>query len=100
MSTMYITEFADTGYNSSGSSLGTEPMVTEQAISFTGTPGASAAFSGVTKLVRIHVDGIASIKFGTAPTAATTNRRMTSGQTEYFFVPPGAAYKVSAITNT
>lgn len=97
---MYITEFADTGYNSNGSSLGSEPMVADQAVTFTGTPGASAAFSGVTKLVRIHVDGIASIKFGTAPTAATTNRRMAAGQTEYFLIPAGQAYKVSAITNT
>lgn len=97
---MYITEFADAGYSASGSSVGVEPMVADQAVTFTGTPGTSAAFGNATKMVRIQVDGIASIKFGTAPTAATTNRRMTSGQTEYFLVPQGGAYKVSAITNT
>jgi hypothetical protein len=101
MSTMYVTEFADAGYNSSGSSLGVEPMLADQVVTFTGTAGASAAFQGTTKLVRIHVDGIASIKFGTAPTAvANTNRRMTAGMTEYFIVPQGAAYKVSAVTST
>lgn len=100
MSTMYISEYADAGYGSNGSSLGAEPSVADQAVTFTGTPGASAAFKNNTKLVRIQVDGIASILFGTAPTAATTNKRMTAGQTEYFMVPVGAAYKVSAITNT
>lgn len=100
MSTMYISEYPDAGYASSGSSLGVEPALADQAVSFTGTPGASAAFKNNTKLVRIHVDGIASILFGTAPTAATTNKRMAASTTEYFLVPPGAAFKVSAITNT
>lgn len=97
---MYVTEYADAGYGSNGSSLGAEPMVGDQVVSFTATPGASAAFKNNTKVVRVHVDGIASILFGTAPTAATTNKRMIAGQTEYFMVPVGAAYKVSAITNT
>lgn len=97
---MFITEFADSGQGTSGSSIGQEPMLVDQVVAFTGTPGTSAAFQGTTKMVRIQVDGIASIKFGTAPTAATTNRRMTAGQTEYFLVPQGFAYKVSAITNT
>lgn len=100
MANMYITEYADSGQGASGSSLGQEPMLADQVVAYTGTPGASAAFQGTTKMVRVHVDGIASIKFGTAPTAATTNRRMIAGQTEYFLVPQGAAYKVSAITNT
>lgn len=93
---MYITEYCDAGF---GVSTGSEPGI-DQAVTFTGTPGTSAAFAGTTKTVRIQVDGIASIKFGTAPTAATTNKRMTAGQTEYFTVPAGQAYKVSAITNT
>lgn len=94
---MYITEYADSG---SSSTFPMEPAITDQKITFTGTAGTSAAFAGNTSLVRLHVDGIASILFGTAPTATTSYRRMTAGQTEYFRVPAGQAFKVSAITNT
>lgn len=98
---MYVTEFTDSGYAANGSSLGAEPAAANQAISFTGTPGTSAAFKNNTKLVRVAVDGVASIAFGTAPTAvANTDRRMGAGQVEYFLVPVGGAYKVSAITTT
>lgn len=98
MSTMYVTEYADPG--SYSSTFLAEPAVADQKITFTGTAGTSAAFAGNTAIVRIQVDGIASILFGTAPTATTSYRRMTAGQTEYFRVPAGQSYKVSAITTT
>lgn len=99
MSNLYISEYPDAGYATSGSSVPAEPSF-DQVVAFTGTPGASAAFKNNTKFVRIHTDGIASILFGTAPTAAITNKRLTAGQTEYYVVPVGAQYKISAITNT
>jgi len=96
---MYVTEFADSG--PLGAGIGQEPINADQAITFTATAGQSAAFKNNTKLVRITVDGIASVLFGTNPTAvANTNRRMGAGQIEYFTVPPGQAYKVSAVTTT
>ena len=101
MSTMYVTEFTDVGKSGGVIPVGAEPATADQHITFTSTAGTSAAFQNNTSLVRIHVDGIASILFGTAPTAvANTNRRMTAGQTEYFNVAIGQAYKVSAVTST
>lgn len=101
MSTMYISEYSDVGHSGGIVPVGDEPANTDQVVSFTATAGQSAAFKNNTKMVRVHVDGIASILFGTNPTAvANTNKRMTAGQTEYFTIPLGQAYKVSAVTST
>lgn len=98
MANMYITEYGSIG--AMRSNIAQEPAIAVQKVAFTGTPGQSAAFNAATILVRIHVDGIASIKFGTNPTAATTDPRLPADTTEYFAVPPSGSYKVSAITNT
>ena len=99
MSIMYITEFADIG---KGIGLvGSIPVNTTQAVSFS-TVAQSAALQNNTKLVRVNVDGLANIKFGTNPTAvASTDMRMSAGSTEYFDVSTvmGQGYKISAITS-
>ena len=101
MALMYITEYSDVGRLGGIIPVGAEPGTDQAPVTFTATAGLSAAFAANTTMVRIHVDGIASIKFGTAPTAvANTNKRMTAGQTEYFTVPQGKAFKVSAVTST
>lgn len=101
---MYISEYADAGRATGIIPVGAEPCTDQTPVTFTGTAGQSAAFRNDTRLVRIHVDGIASIKFGTNPTAVTqTNKRMTAGQTEYFWLSPGSvgvSMKVSAVTST
>lgn len=100
MATMYISEYADIGHAPDSVAMGAEPCV-DQVVAFTGTAGQSTAFRSNTKLVRVHVDGIASILFGINPTAvANTNKRMTAGQTEYFYIPNGQSYKVSAVVST
>src|SRR5258708_28691132 len=100
MATMYVSEYADVGRSIGIVPVGAEPS-TDQIVTYTATAGSSTAFSPTTQMVRVHVDGIASVKFGTAPTAvANTNKRMTAGQTEYFMVPPGQSYKISAVTST
>jgi len=101
MSTMYIREYADNGMEVGGNILPQEPGSDQAPVSFTGTAGQSAAFKNTTRVVRIHVDGIASILFGANPTAtANTNLRMTAGQTSDFLVPLGSGLKVSAVTST
>lgn len=101
MATMYISEYADAGRLQGIIPVGAEPCVDQAPVTYTATAGQSAAFKNTTQMVRIHVDGIASILFGTNPTAvANTNKRMTAGQTEYFTVPNGKSYKVSAVTST
>lgn len=100
MSTMYISEYSDVGRLGGIIPVGAEPC-TDQVVTFTGTHGESTALKNNTTMVRVHVDGIASILFGTAPVAvANTNKRMSAGQTEYFTVPMGSAYKISAVSST
>jgi hypothetical protein len=102
MSNLYITEYAEQARDEQGQHIlaGKEPAIATQKVAFTGTAGTSAAFNALTTFVRIHADGIASVKFGTAPTATTSDPRIGSGVTEFFGVQAGASLKVSAITNT
>lgn len=103
MSNMYIREYTSMPMmNGNMVGVGEENgLVVDQVVSFSGTAAASAVFGAETRWVRIHVDGIASIKFGTTPVAvANTNARMVAGATEYFGVIPGAGLKVSAVTST
>ncbi len=98
MSIMYITEFADLGRLAPYGSI---PVNATQAVTFS-TVAQSAALQNNTRLVRVNVDGLANIKFGTNPTAvASTDMRMTAGSTEYFDVSTvmGQGYKISAITS-
>lgn len=99
MSTMYISEYASAGRGGL-IPVADEPAIADQKITFTGTAGTSAVFANATSMIRVHVDGIASIVFGTNPTATTSGKRMAASQTEYFTVPQGFSYKISAVTNT
>lgn len=98
MSNMYITEYGSLG--SGHSQIAQEPPIAVQKISFTGTPGTSAAFDNATIMIRVHVDGIASVRVGKTPVAAVTDPRMPADTIEYFAVPMAGQYKISAITNT
>lgn len=100
MATLYVTEYAAPAHIGGLFPVAKEPEITTQAVAYTGTAAASSAFASNTTLVRIHTDSICSILFGTAPTATTSKKRMVAGQTEYFAVPVGLSYKVSAIVNT
>lgn len=98
---MYIREYPDSGMYQNGDNLPVEPGTDQTPVSFTATAGTSAAFKTNTRVVRVAVDGIASILFGTAPTAvANTNLRMSAGQTSDFLVPLNSGLKISAVTTT
>jgi hypothetical protein len=101
VATLYITEYSDIGgYVATGTAqIAAEPEVASQTVSF-GASTQSSAFNAATRMVRLHTDSICSVKFGTNPTATTTNRRMPADATEYFSVPVNSAYKVAAVTNT
>ncbi|MFK4647217.1 hypothetical protein ABIF96_005791 [Bradyrhizobium ottawaense] len=102
MAKLYITEFADIAQTVRGAAqVGQEPSNGTQVVDYSGGAAASNAFAATTTYVRIHTDAICSIHFSTAGTAATTsNRRLPADTTEYFGVPVGQSYKVSAISNT
>lgn len=93
MAKVYITEYADLRGNA-----GFEPNTAEQTITSAATSSQTSAFDANTNWIRVHTDGIISIKIGTNPTATTSTLRMAANQTEYFCVVPG--HKLAVITNT
>ncbi len=95
---VYVSEFVSTKPVGVGTAMLQAPSVAEQQIVTSATSGASAAFNAKTKIVRVHTDGIVSVKFGSAPTALVTDHRMAANTTEYFAVEPG--HKIAAIDNT
>src|SRR5262245_60112505 len=101
MAFLYIAEFTDISQVPSGriQVVRAAPIV-EQRIAIGGGSAQSATFDPRTRVVRLHPDAICSIAFGTNPTAAVTNARMSAGQTEYFAVNPADGLKVATITNT
>lgn len=93
--TLYITEYAEI------------PPVTFQAapapalrsttVAIAGVSAQSLAFLTKTRLIRLHCDVACQVEVGgTNPTATAVSARMVAGQTEYFYVRPGA--KVAVIT--
>lgn len=98
MAVAYISEYTDTPvYIGQAIPVGQEPTLADQTVAI-GAEAKSSAFNANTTFIRIHVDAICSIKFGAAPTATTSNKRLAANQTEYFGVRPGD--KVSIISNT
>lgn len=102
MTKLYISEFSKIASDANGNVLHFPgvPDVVQSPVTYSGTSAASAAFASTTSVVRVHVDSICCIVFGTNPTATTSHQRMVAGQTEYFAVTPGSAMKIAAITTT
>lgn len=102
MAVAYITEYADLmapGAPGGRGQVPMEPPLAEQTVAI-GAEAKSSAFNAKTRLVRVHVDAICSVLFGTAPTATTSSQRMAANQTEYHAVPLNGSFKISVITNT
>jgi hypothetical protein len=74
-----------------------EPSVTEQTMTLSASSGQSAAFNAQTSFVMVHAQEAACLKWGTNPTAVTTNQRMAAGETRFYGVPPGKSFKVAGI---
>lgn len=101
MAFAYITEYASMLALVNGQTVAVpmEPPLAEQVVAI-GAEAKSAAFNASTKFVRVRVDAICSILFGTAPTATTSSARLPAGAVEDHGVPVGQSYKVSVISNT
>lgn len=100
MATLYITEYATSGWTTAmGLPCGQEPGL-DQAPLTIGAVAPSQPFQPTTRFVRLHCDSVCSVKFGPAgvTTAAITNKRLNANQTEYFGVVGGQV--VSVIANT
>lgn len=93
----YISEYAALGQTSSGTAtaqIATLPPFVDQKVTFTGTPGSSAAFNAKTRFIRVHCDAACSISV--SGTATTSNARIPTDGVEYFGVQPGAVLSVIA----
>src|SRR5574340_1147399 len=102
MAVAFITEYARLGRDPSAAPMiyPEEPPTANQTVAIGVGSVQSAAFNAATSLVRVSVDAICSIEFGTNPTASATTRRMPANTVEYFAVPAGRSFKVAVITNT
>ena len=101
MSTLWVREYGniaalhpDSGGGAVGAPIPQEPG-TDQAVTFTGTPGQSNAFAAGTKFLAITSDAGFHYLVGDNPTATTNNLRITAGQVIYVGV--GATQKISAV---
>lgn len=77
---------------------GQEPNIANQQVSISASSAQSAAFSSVTRFVRVHTDVTCRIAFGDNPIASATTKRMAANSTEYFGVYPG--HKIAVITSS
>lgn len=103
MAKAYITEYTNRAQDGNNQFFdgGLEPPVAEPTPVVIGAGSLqSAAFNANTTIVRVHVDAICSIAFGTNPTATVNTRRMAANATEYFGVPKGQSFKLAVIANT
>lgn len=102
MATLYIREYLRQGRDTNGQfvSAGEEPGLADQTVAIGGASAQSAALNPLTSFMRLHTDAICSVLFGTNPTAAITNARMSAGTTEYFSVGKGSGMKIAVIANT
>ena len=101
MYVLYISEYNRVFHVDSGNRpllMAREPAITDQTVTIGAGSLQSNAFNANTNFVRIEADAVCSILFGSNPTAAATNKRISAGVPEYFGVIPGQ--KVAVITNS
>jgi hypothetical protein len=100
-SKLYISEYNSLASASAAfAQAAGEPAITDQTpVDFSGGAAQSAVFNVATQFVRVICDVQCSIKFGTNPTAANTNKVLPALTPEYFGVTPGGTLKISVISN-
>lgn len=91
MSTLYVTEFGSAGRTP----LADEPAVRTQTVTFTTSAACALGFQERTRIVRVISPTACHIKFGTAPTATTSDEYLAADQEAWRTVPPG--HKVAAV---
>lgn len=97
---LYISEYTNLGVSSGQiAQVAYEPATDQSPVDYSGGVAQSAALQSSTNYVRIICDTQCSIKFGTNPTAANTNKVLPALTPEYFGVPINQAYKISVISN-
>jgi len=101
MAKLYIVEFASTAIGARGQDVMSPqypPITRQSAMTSSGTSQQSAAFTGQTRYIQIHTDGIVSIAIGVDPVADVNYDRVAGNETRFVGVLPG--HKLALITNT
>lgn len=99
MATLWIKEHERMPQMAGAPQIWAEPPLAEQAVSFTGTAGQSAAFNPATKFITITSDSIMSYLVSANPTALTTSFRVDLTAST-LTIAVTAGHKISAIVNT
>lgn len=73
-----------------------DERVNYKTVSFTGTPGVSAAFDDDTSIITVTADAACAVRVGTAPTAVVTDFPLAANTLYDFEVTPGAKISVIA----
>ena len=97
---LYISEYTNIGIATGQiAQVAYEPSTDQSPVDYSGGVASSSAFAAGTNYIRVICDTQCSIKFGTSPTAANTNKPLPALTPEYFAVPQGQSYKISVISN-
>lgn len=103
MSTLSIIEGQGVGKQASSDQQAmTLPVVAGQAVTFSGTPGYSAATNANTSLVRLYADATCTVLASTTSSASVASGTVTgiplvSSTIEYFSVPTGGGIYFSVV---
>jgi hypothetical protein len=73
-------------------------VVSQSALTATGTSAQSAAFNAATGLVLVQSDEAIYVLLGANPTATTDNYRIQAGNEQFFSIPGGQSWKVAVRT--
>jgi hypothetical protein len=93
MSMLFVTEFAAVALG-----VAAEPELASQTVEVSKESTQSQAFTKDTVYVRLHALEACHVVFGRDPKADyNVHRRIEAGQTEYFSVPKGDAFKVAVV---
>jgi hypothetical protein len=104
MAKAYVSEYGGMAWGSSGGPqvIDEASLKAEYTVDFTAGEAHSANFQPGTAIIRVELDGVASIKFGLNAVATTSNKRKSSSVPEYFGLGAGTGqgWRFSAIANT
>lgn len=98
MASLYVTEYTRFGRDDRGAVVpaGQEPAIGDGKLTISASPQ-THEFTENARVIELHCDGACHVKFSTVKesTAATSaNKRLPSGATQFFTIPPGLIVSV------
>lgn len=104
MAKAYVSEYGGMAWGTNGGPqiVDESTLKAEYVVDFTAGEAHGANFQPGTAIIRVELDGVASIKIGLTALATTAMKRKSASNPEYFGLGAGVgqAWRFSAITNT